>query len=513
MKGQVLSGDFAKILIRQKSDQDIELGELLISEKDNKKILLQVYDLMYGSQISQINLELMSGLKLEEDNDLEFMDPHLRNYKLALLKNLLIIENNQARVAKTLPEFFSHVREVRDDDIQFLTLPKKPIQLGKLRSGSSTVNVEIYLEGDKALPEHILIPASTGKGKSNLTKCILWNLIDKEFCASLVLDPHDEYYGRNTLGLKDHPKNNIVYYTTNPPAGQRSLKINLSCVMPRHFNGVMNWSDPQKEAMQAYYRAYKKKWIESMLTDKSVDGFAESTIGVVKRRLQSLLNIRIAKGDLICDGVFDAKAGISTISDICNELESSKTVIVDTSDFSGSVEILISSLITGEIYKKYRSYKIKGKLKDKPVISIVLEEAPRVLGKDVLESGPNIFSTIAREGRKFKVGLMAITQLPSLIPRQILANMNTKIILGIEMAPERQAIIDSASQDLSTDNRNIASLDKGEAIITSTFTKFATPIKVPYFPDIVKTTQNIHNKEKYINKFSGVKIHGPTKTS
>ena len=123
-----------------------------------------------------------------------------------------------------------------------------------------------------------------------------------------------------------------------------------------------------------------------------------------------------------------------------------------------------------------------------------------------MQTGSNIFSTIAREGRKFKVGLIAITQLPSLIQRQILANMNTKIILGIEMAPERQAIIDSASQDLSTDSRNIASLDKGEAIITSNFTKFAIPIKIPYFPDVVKDTQNKINKEKYINKYSGVKL-------
>ena len=54
------------------------------------------------------------------------------------------------------------------------------------------------------------------------------------------------------------------------------------------------------------------------------------------------------------------------------------------------------------------------------------------------------------------------------------------------MAPERQAIIDSASQDLSEDNRNIASLDVGEAIITSNFAKFALPIKVPLFEDFAK---------------------------
>jgi len=139
-------------------------------------------------------------------------------------------------------------------------------------------------------------------------------------------------------------------------------------------------------------------------------------------------------------------------------------------------------------------------LKDKPVISVVLEEAPRVLGKEALEKGPNIFSTIAREGRKFKVGLFAITQLPSLIPRQILANMNTKIILGIEMGPERDAIIQSSAQDLSDDDRNIASLDKGEAIITSNFARFATPVKIPLFEEFVKKDK----KEDVRKDFGGV---------
>jgi DNA helicase HerA-like ATPase len=161
-------------------------------------------------------------------------------------------------------------------------------------------------------------------------------------------------------------------------------------------------------------------------------------------------------------------------------------------------------LITTEAFNKYKYYKNLGLLDKKPVISIVIEEAPRVLGKDVLEKGSNIFSTIAREGRKFGVGLVAITQLPSLIPRQILANMNTKIILGIEMAPERTAIIESASQDLSSDNRTIASLDKGEAIVTSNFAKFATPIKIPLFKDLVEKYNKDKGNENYKKKFNGI---------
>jgi len=54
------------------------------------------------------------------------------------------------------------------------------------------------------------------------------------------------------------------------------------------------------------------------------------------------------------------------------------------------------------------------------------------------------------------------------------------------MNTERQAIIESAPQDLSADNRNIASLDKGEALVSSTFTRFAVPIKIPLFKEYAK---------------------------
>ncbi|MBI2112024.1 hypothetical protein HYT52_00610 [Candidatus Woesearchaeota archaeon] len=46
--------------------------------------------------------------------------------------------------------------------------------------------------------------------------CILWDITEKNYSGMLVLDPHDEYYGRTGLGLKDHPhKERISYYTPN----------------------------------------------------------------------------------------------------------------------------------------------------------------------------------------------------------------------------------------------------------------------------------------------------------
>jgi DNA helicase HerA-like ATPase len=85
-----------------------------------------------------------------------------------------------------------------------------------------------------------------------------------------------------------------------------------------------------------------------------------------------------------------------------------------------------------------------------------------------------------------------------LIPGTILANMNTKIILGNELAAERQAVMGSAAQDLSSDDRTIASLDKGEAIVSSNFTRFAVPIQIPLFEDYVEDKAQMKRKEKTV---------------
>lgn len=346
----------------------------------------------------------------------------------------------------------------------------------------------------------MLISGTTGKGKSVLMSNLIWEINSKDYAALLVLDPHDEYYGRTKFGLKDHPKK-VIYYTANDvPVGGRTLKINLTILKPSHF-GCLDFSEPQEQAMNAFYKEYGKKWVESIILEKPLKvNFNEATINVVRRRLLYLLDLDFSENQLFCNGIFDINSGENTVTNIFQDLENSKTVIIDTSKFSGQIELLIGSLIASEIFNRYRYYKNQGQLNQKPAISIVLEEAPRVLGKDVIANGNNVFSSIAREGRKFNVGIVAITQLPSLIPREILANINTKIILGTEMINERQAIIDSASQDLSSDSRNIASLDKGECIISTNFAKFAIPIKVPFFEE------KKPKLEKTNNSFTGINL-------
>ncbi|MEW5759552.1 MAG: ATP-binding protein [Candidatus Thermoplasmatota archaeon] len=496
--GQIVSGEYGKLLVRQKSNETIELGELLKVVDGEKTLILQVYGLEYGTQLENKSIELMSGIDIEGYGFGEFMEEGLRTYVLAKVKALVEIEKNVVKIPKVLPKFFSKIERIGKKDLEFLEKPSNPVFLGNLRSGSKVLDANVYLDGKNMFSHHILIPATTGRGKSNLVKVILWNIIGEQDYGLLVLDSHDEYYGRNGLGLKDHKNANegLVYYSSNPPKGGIMLLLNLKLLKPWHFRGIVNLTDAQSEAIRTYYQRYKDNWIEKLIkTDEPFDiNIQPITIATLKRRLGLILGVYEEEGELISRGrTFVKEGGELTINDIVNALENGKKVIIDTSRLTDQAELLIGSMVANEIFEKHREAKGTEKFDRLPVVSIVIEEAPRVLRNE-----DNIFSTIAREGRKFKVGLTAITQLSSIIPKEVLANMNTKIIMGNEMALEREAIISSSAQDLTTDSKMIASLDKGEAIVSSVFTKFAIPIYVPLFEDIAKTEKKEKARLRFI---------------
>ena len=489
--GQVVGGDVAEILIREKSGKRIELGDLLVAEEDEGTyLILKVFDLGYGSQIPQSARELAAGLRLEGyGSDISFIDPKLRNYTLVSVRAVARVSKGDIRIPKVLPTFFSDVRYATKKDLDFLAIaPENPVYLGKIRSGSKVMDIDVYLNGVDFFTHHVFIPATTGRGKSNLIKVMLWSTLEQARFGILVLDAHDEYYGRDGPGLKDHSraKSNLRYYTLDAPTGTNSLVINLSSVNPGDFDGIVSFTDAQDQAITLYHDQFGERWIENIVRGTDV-GAAIQTVRVLQRKMRTALGVYEDGGDLVCDSdVFSTSAGSSTVEDIVKALESGKVVIIDTSRLSDEAELLIGSIISNKVFYNYRACKARGTLKDKPPVSIVIEEAPRVLSKEKMEQGDNIYSTIAREGRKFKVGLVGIAQLTSVIPTMVLTNMCTKIILGNEMASERKAIIDSAAQDLSTEDRTIASLDKGEGIVSSIFTKFAVPIYTPLFEDIAK---------------------------
>jgi uncharacterized protein len=463
-KGIIIAGRYGELIGREKAGEQLELGELLVSrdEKGNG-MLLQVTDLSYGSQISQQNRELLSGLAIEDHVELSLSDSNLRTYTLATLKALLTLPG--LRSPKTMPAVFSTLHTVQATDIRF-EQPQHALFLGNLRSGSKELPLPVTLNGREALSHHVLIAATTGRGKSNLMKVLLQDLLEKDVASMLVFDPHSEY-AQALTGKR------LGVYSKDPLPGQFSLRIHLGTLKPKHFMGVLDFSDAQQDAIRLYHKRHGEQWIERIMLDElPPKEIMEGTLMVVRRRFELLLSLNVENGTLQTSGVFDTHSGKNTINDICQRLLDGGIVIVETASLTDAAEVLLATLLTNDVYERWKN-------NGQRILSVCLEEAPRFIGEDVLKRGPNVFSQIAREGRKFNVGLLAITQLPSLIPRQVLANMNTKIILGIEMQQERKAIIESSPHDLSSDSRVIASLGKGEAIVTSVFTPFAIPIKVP----------------------------------
>lgn len=509
--GQVVGGSFADIVVRQKAGRMLEIGSILVSKQGDTSLILQVFELVYGSQIGQNMQEMMSGQGLENGVvEMQPYEPELINYVLARIKPLARVRRGgkgqggaEVTNPKAMPPFFGALSDVSSADLDFVGRGDSrgaSIMVGHMRSGTRVLeDVEVRLPAEDVFSHHVLIPATTGRGKSNLVKTMMWHALDSDGVGALVLDAHDEYYGRHGRGLGDHPRaaSRLAYYTpSSPPAGAHRLTINLSLVEPAHFEGIVEFSDAQLQALRTYRQAFGRQWIAKILTEAAdslsmdVGEVKKATLSVIRRKLRLLLGLSLdSDRNLISrHSVFDATThGTGTVATIVAQIKEGRVVVLDTSRLGTDAELLVGNVIATSLFEEYRNAKAEGTLDSLPVAAVVIEEAPRVIGTDVLKSdNESIYATIAKEGRKFRVGLVAITQLSSVIPKTILANMNTKIILGNEMRQEREAIIASASQDLSADDRNIASLDKGEAIVSSIFVPFAMPVKIPLFDDLVR---------------------------
>ncbi len=491
--GQIVEGGNEGLVLREKRGVDLELGDLLAIDSAAKKYLTMVSSLEYGTNIDIERLYTSAGTSLEKQKpNIVYLDSDLNIFRKVMTKILLEVKEEdgklKSRSPRSIPMFMSKARLVDETDFSFLETPEDKITLGKIRSGSKRLRCEYSMNGSNMLSHHVLISAQTGRGKSNLVKVMLWEAMKHERFGMLVMDVHNEYYGRgNQTGLKDHPssRDRLIYYSKDPLPGQKALKINLKSIDPQDVGGVLNLSEAQTDAVYTYRNKYGREWIKSIMSideEKS----SEFTLMVIRRKFENLFTLaEQADGSYASGGdIFSLETvGELTVREMAEALEAGKVVLIDGSSISDDTGLVIMSAVLREVFRNYEDYKTRGELEGMPQIGIVLEEAPRVLAEGTTST---IFSRIAREGRKFKIGLVAITQLVSVIPTDILANIGTKIIMGNEMAFERKRLMESAAQDLSAYDQIIAGLDKGEALVSSIFSQFPVPIYTPLFEKVVQ---------------------------
>lgn len=510
--GKVVGGSVSsKVLIRLKSDAKADVGDVLvcIDQKTGDKFFLKIVNINISSLIPEQFIEDMAGQKLEHDADLHLFDHQDRFYKLCEAKVLKIWRDNRFIPPRTIPTYFSDITHVNPEEFRFME-SKGEINIGHLRLGADSLkNVVLSLPANTLISHHMLVAAATGKGKSNFAKVFLSGILKLSNYSAIVFDPHNEYYGgRGAKGLRDHAlRSKVLYFSPKhlDAPGSEQLKIYAEDLEPDDFLGIIDTSIPQQEAMDLLIRSYGKEWIKTLLeieADVIVDEFQgkiyKGTITTLKRKIYHSLELKGTDGVVFSTR---QKESVSIYDKIKQAVAERKIIVVDTSIVGEEAEKIIASSILSRTFRIYREAKQDNPQSFTcfPEVLVMFEEAPRVLGADVLTKGSNIFERIAREGRKFKVGLCAITQMPSLLPREILSQMNTKVILGLPSPADRDAVINSSAQNISDEGPEIQMLDKGEAIITSPFIDFPLPVKVFLFEDILKEDSSLKPEKKMEN--------------
>lgn len=505
----------------------IELGQILAAEDEiNKtKYLLRVTDIQYGqgdmwSKEIARDLNELSSVDFSDEHSEPFnvyqADMRKQMYLQAICEPLGVMKIDGKFVsAKSLPSYFSPVFKVTETDFG-VDLQKQlgDLAIGKLRSGSDVLDIDAGLFS-KLLPYHIGVFAKTGGGKSNTMKVVLGAIMESEGKAgALIFEPHGEYI----QDLKRHPlaKDFLVCFTQDEKPGElsRKIRINYEDITVGALMNVkdnLHWTDAQERFLREASYTHKD-WLFQILNlpinDREMEAhhvqtllemfpdYKEDTLKAIRSKLRQVVEAPYVSED----------TSVSNVDEILALLEQGKTVLIDMASLSGLQELLLSTILASKVLDKRRRMYAKDREsldKVSPSISIVMEEAQRVLGKNASPS--SIFAQVVNEGRKFKVGLVAITQQPKLMNEILISQFNTLIILSISDQKDFDVLRSTAQKPLDKLREEIKSLMPGQAIITSPNSPFAVPIQIFFYDDYIRDAKERTKKNDTGPKKGGFK--------
>jgi len=181
------------------------------------------------------------------------------------------------------------------------------------------------------------------------------------------------------------------------------------------------------------------------------------------------------------------------IDNIAEKVNRGEVVVLDVSKIPiGQGDVVIMSIVR-RLFESRMGLGVD-MIKQLPPIAIVSEEAPLYLSPDKVRSPYNVFARIAREGRKFGLGLVAITQLATQIERQILANFNTIISLRTKYVSDINYF-----SNIGVPGEALTGLGDREGYLYTPDLRVKEPIPV-YFPGYFEYAETINNHLKEMEK-------------
>ncbi|MCX8205097.1 MAG: ATP-binding protein [Candidatus Nezhaarchaeota archaeon] len=376
-------------------------------------------------------------------------------------------------------------------DLETLSIPRSPPQPGaevrraggealarvfgrgggpgvKIGSLISHPEVPVYVDVNRMVTRHLAILAMTGAGKSNAVAVIASGLVSLGGTV-LIFDMHSEY----TKARLSEPVN-VVEPSINPMHMTPGELMQLMKIEARYHVQERLFRKAHREALKACLEE-PKDFLEAL--GGEIERLESKLAGRQEREaIASLLNKLEAFRDryekIVDLGVEDVasriREGVANVVDLGRVDEEAADVIV-----SHTLRRILDE-------RKRRVLEGRGRL-TKPIFT-VLEEAHILApaSRDTLSK--YWVSRIAREGRKFGVGLCLVSQRPKALDPDALSQANNMIVLRM-VEPTDQRHVQQASEALSDDLlAHLPSLNVGEAIVLGMMIKVPALVKIDHHP-------------------------------
>jgi hypothetical protein len=304
----------------------------------------------------------------------------------------------------------------------------------------------------------------------------------------------------------------------------RRVRLHRKDITPADIISIMDFTDIMSAAAEVIGDQYGEDWITSVLNgDVPPDENMVHPVSLagINRRLGFLAGNRSTL--LPNNPTYD-----SSLADIVLALERGRILDVDTSLITEIEQFLLTTVVARTIFGLRKALKssrdigaflgssnrigeidrhlpgqesLKKILKERldagdspyranngqlcgfdqlPAINIVVEEAPSILNPARMKFG-SVFRDIARQGRKFGIGLTVVAQQVTEIDDGILSQINTEITMALGNEDERQAAVHTASNDIWAFKRELQVMGIGQAILSASYKTVPLPISVPDF--------------------------------
>ena len=310
----------------------------------------------------------------------------------------------------------------------------------------------------------------TGAGKSNTVSVLIDQLLGYNVPVC-VFDMHGEYKDAEFPNGEVNvikPKINPQFMTFNEIKRLVNIPTN-GYIQERHFRRAFKQARKMIEDSVAHTNNFLQIMYDILEKDSEEEGSDKQIVDVMNKIDDSMDRY---------SNLFDQYTG-----NILSNIRKAHVNVLDLSQVDEYVaSVLVSHILRNSLQrsKKAANSSNKQELLDNSIF-FILEEA-HILAPNKRDSDSKRWiQRVAREGRKFGLGLCLVSQSPKTVDHDALSQMNNMIILRL-VEPEDQRHVQSASESLSQDLINqLPSLNVGEAIVLGLMTKVPTLVKINEF--------------------------------